>query len=261
MLKIDVLASGSKGNCTMISSGEKRILIDAGISVRALKTALSEKGASLNEIKAVLVTHEHIDHISSCASLSDLYGIPVFTNAITMSALKRRTGLKGGYYFENTSPFTLIGLEIRPFRTSHDAVCPVGYSISDGDGRFMYATDLGYFSPSVKEMAKGVDLLMIESNHDVDMLLNGKYPYHLKERILSERGHLSNRSCAEAIREIMNFGTKKFILGHLSEENNTPDLAKNETVELLKRSGATIDKDYVLEVALKHGLTATMEVK
>ncbi len=261
MLKIDVLASGSKGNCTMITTGEKRILIDAGIGIRALKHALTERGTSLNDVKAVLVTHEHTDHVASCAQLSDMYGIPIFTNAVTMSALKRRTGLKGGYYFEGTKSFTLLGLEIRPFRTSHDAVCPVGYSVADGDSRFTYATDLGYFSPSVKEMTSGADLVMIESNHDVTMLLNGRYPYPLKQRILSERGHLSNKACADAVRELMNSGTRKFILGHLSEENNTYDLAYEETTELLRKAGALNGRDYELKVATQLGLTETIVTK
>ncbi len=261
MLKIDVLASGSKGNCTMITTGEKRILIDAGIGIRALKNALTARETSFSDVKAVLVTHEHTDHVAACAQLSDMYGIPIFTNAITMSALKRRTGLKGGYYFEGTTPFTLAGLEIRPFRTSHDAVCPVGYSIADGDSRFTYATDLGYFSPSVKEIATGSDMVMIESNHDVNMLINGRYPYPLKQRILSERGHLSNKACADAVRGLLDNGTRKFILGHLSEENNTYDLAYTETTELLAQLGALNGKDYELQVATQLGLQKTMVTK
>lgn len=262
MLKIDVLASGSKGNSTMITASDgKRLLIDCGISLRALSNALKARGTSLNEIKAVLVTHEHSDHIASCAQITDAYGIPVFTNAVTMSTLKRKTGLKGGYYFDEVTPFTLCGLEIRPFRTSHDAVYPVGYSIADGDSRFTYATDLGYFAPSVKEAAKGSDLIMIESNHDVEMLLNGPYPRHLKERILSTRGHLSNENCAKAIGELMDMGTKKFILGHLSEQNNTYALAHDTTAAFLEKCGAHAEKDYFFDVATQQGLDKTICTK
>lgn len=261
MIEVKVLASGSKGNCIMVKSAEKRILIDCGISVRSLGKALSQAGSSYGAISAILVTHEHNDHVASVAQVSEAYGIPVFANAITMSAVKRRTGLKGGYYFEEVTPFTLAGMEIRPFRVSHDAVYPVGYSIADGDSRFTYATDLGYFSPSVKEAIKGSDLLLIESNHDVHMLLHGPYPQRLKERILSQRGHLSNRNCAEVIRESLESGTKKFILGHLSEQNNTEDLALTTNVTLLEEWGAHKDKDYELYVANQKGLEPTVTTK
>lgn len=262
MLKVDVLASGSKGNSTLITTAnDKKLLIDCGISARALTNALRKKETSLSEVKAILITHEHADHVHSVAQISEAYGIPVFANAITMSALKRKTGLKGGYYFEDVTPFTLLGMEIRPFRTSHDAVYPVGYSLLDGDSKFTYATDLGYFSPSVKESIKGSDLVLIESNHDVNMLLNGPYPRMLKERILSDRGHLSNASCAEAIREIMDSGTKKFILGHISEQNNTFELAHDTTLNLLSSSGATLHKDYEYFVATQQGLAETITTK
>lgn len=262
MLKVDVLASGSKGNSTLITTAEdKKLLIDCGISARALTSALMKRNLSIAQIKAILITHEHADHVHSVAQISEAYNIPVFANAVTMSALKRKTGLKGGYYFEDTTPFTLLGLEIRPFRTSHDAVYPVGYSLLDGDSKFTYATDLGYFSPTVKENVKGADLVLIESNHDVNMLLNGPYPRHLKERILSNRGHLSNLCCAEAIREMMDAGTKKFILGHLSEQNNTFELARDTTIELLSKSGATLNTDYIYHIATQQGLAETVGTK
>ncbi len=262
MLKVDVLASGSKGNCTLVTTENgKKLLIDCGISARALTNALKKRSVSLNEIKAILITHEHGDHICSCSSLSDAYHIPIFANAITMSALKRKTGLRGGYYFEETNPFTLLGLEIRPFRTSHDAVYPVGYSLADGNSKFTYATDLGYFSESVKESAKGSDLILIESNHDVDMLLNGPYPQPLKERILSSRGHLSNKSCANAVVELMDLGTKNFILGHLSEQNNTYDLALQTTLESLRALGAKQGEDFTLKVATQKEGLETIEIK
>lgn len=262
MLKIDVLASGSKGNSTLITTAEgKKLLIDCGISARALTNALRKRKVSLNDVKAILITHEHADHVHSVAQISEAYNIAVFANAVTMSALKRKTGLKGGYYFEDTNPFTLLGLEIRPFRTSHDAVYPVGYSILDGESKFTYATDLGYFSPTVRENVKGSDLVLIESNHDVDMLLKGPYPRLLKERILSQRGHLSNLNCAEAIREIMESGTKNFILGHLSEQNNTYDLARDTTLELLSKGGAKPGTDYNLIVATQQGLDESLTTK
>lgn len=262
MLKIDVLASGSKGNSTLITTANNRkILIDCGISVRALNTALAQKSTSLNEIKAILITHEHGDHIHSVGQLSDIYGIPVFANAQTMSTLKRKKGLKGGYYFEDTTPFSLLGLEIRPFRVSHDTVYPVGYSILDGDSKFTYATDLGYVSPSAMENLKGSDLVLIESNHDVEMLLHGPYPQPLKERILSPRGHISNATCASTVCDLLDAGTKKFILGHLSEENNTYQLAYDTTLNALQGKGAKLNEDFEYFVATQQGLLETVTTK
>ena len=260
-MTVTTLASGSSGNSILVSHGDTHLLVDCGISCLRIKKALAALGLSPADLSGILITHEHADHVHSVAQISEAYNIPVFANAVTMSALKRKTGLKGGYYFEDTTPFTLLGLEIRPFRTSHDAVYPVGYSLLDGDSKFTYATDLGYFSPTVKENVKGADLVLIESNHDVNMLLNGPYPRHLKERILSNRGHLSNLCCAEAIREMMDAGTKKFILGHLSEQNNTFELARDTTIELLSKSGATLNTDYVYHIATQQGLAETIGTK
>lgn len=239
----------------------KKLLIDCGIGIRALTRALKEKDTALSEIRAVLITHEHADHIFSVGQLSEGYDVPVFANSVTMSVLKRKTGLKGGYYFENVNPFTLMGLEIKPFRTSHDAVFPVGYSIADGNSKFTYATDLGFFSQSVKDATRDSNLVMIESNHDVNMLLNGPYPRHLKERILSTRGHLSNTNCSDAVVEIMNAGTKNFILAHLSEQNNTYELARDNTLSTLEKRGAKLGEDYNLWVATQQGLKETIIVK
>lgn len=253
MIEVKVIASGSRGNSVLLTSGVNRILIDCGVGIRALTDGIKSAGAGWNSIKAILVTHEHADHIKSASVLAENYSIPVFTNIETMSVLKRKTELKGGYYFEGTNPFTLCGMEIRPFRVSHDAVYPVGYSVSDGDSRFVYATDLGYFSEGVFEATKGADLVLIESNHDVDMLLNGPYPPYLKQRILGESGHLSNVACGKAIAKIMESGTKNFILGHISEHNNTYDCARQSVTDVLRECGAQ-EGDYHLHVAMQKGL-------
>lgn len=260
MIEVKVIASGSRGNSVLLTSGVNRILIDCGVGIRALTDGIKSAGAGWNSIKAILVTHEHADHIKSASVLAENYSIPVFTNVETMSVLKRKYGLKGGYYFEGTNPFTLGGMEIRPFKTSHDAVYSVGYSVEDGDSKFVCATDLGYFSESVLEATKGADLVLIESNHDVDMLLNGPYPPFLKQRILGATGHLSNEACGKAIVKIMETGTKNFILGHISEHNNTYDRARESVTEVLRECGAQ-EKDYNLRVATQKGLNETVCAK
>lgn len=254
MIEVKVIASGSHGNSVLVTSGTKRILIDCGMDISTMTRGITSVGASWNSVKAILVTHEHGDHIRSAVNLQENYAIPVFTNINTMTVLKRKTELKGGYYFEGTSPFTLCGMEIRPFRVSHDSIYPVGYSIADGDSRFVYATDLGFFSREVAEATRGADLVLIESNHDVDMLLKGPYPPYLKQRILSDHGHLSNVACGKAIAEIMESGTRNFILGHISEHNNTYEVARASVEEYLASVGATHGRDYTMHVATQKGL-------
>lgn len=251
-LEITALASGSKGNAVLITSGTKRLLIDCGVSAARLNAALKEAGADLTEVKGILVTHEHDDHIRGIAAIAENYGIPVYANERTLNAVKRRTGMRGGYYYKEVNPFAAAGFEIRPFRISHDAVYPVGYSVSDGETRFVYATDLGYFSPTVMEAASGADVVMIESNHDVDMLIHGTYPQYLKQRILGTRGHLSNLSCAQAMIRIAETGTRKFILGHLSEQNNTYELAYDTATENMEKAGARKGEDYEMIVATQY---------
>ena len=248
-ITVTPLSSSSSGNSVLVTAGGSGILIDCGISVSKLRQGLERAGVSPSCIKGILITHEHDDHIRSAALVSENYSIPVYAEERTMIAVKKRTGLKGGFYFRGTSSFSLAGMEIRPFVTPHDAVYPVGYSVSAAGRRFVYATDIGWFSPSVTDAMSGADGVMIESNHDIDMLLNGSYPKHLKQRILSQRGHLSNASCAEAVMSIMDSGTRKFILGHLSEHNNTERLAFETTVEALGKRGAEYGKDYILKIA------------
>ena len=258
-LEITALASGSKGNAVLITSGEKRLLIDCGVSASRLAAALAEAGTDFTAVKGILVTHEHDDHIRSIAAVSENYAVPVYANERTLNAVKRRTGMRGGYYYKDVNPFAVAGFEIKPFRISHDAVYPVGYSISDGETRFVYATDLGYFSPTVMGAASGADVVMIESNHDVNMLIHGSYPQYLKQRILGTRGHLSNLSCAQAMIKIAETGTRKFILGHLSEQNNTYELAFGTAMENMEKAGAQRGRDYEMVIATQYANAETVK--
>lgn len=248
-LNVTTLSSSSSGNSVLVTGNGRSILIDCGIPVKRLKDGLESAGVKLSDVEGILLTHEHDDHIRTVAVVSENYGIPVYAERRTLAAVKARTDLKGGFYFESMRPFMLAGMEIRPFPTPHDAVSPVGYSVATADKRYVQATDIGWFSPEVERAMRGADVALIESNHDVDMLLNGKYPLYLKERILSRHGHLSNGNCAEAVLKILDSGTRNIILGHLSEHNNTAELAFNTTNEAIERCGAVLGKDYVLVVA------------
>ena len=194
------------------------------------------------------------------AVVSENYGIPVYASRGTLREVKSRLDLKGGFYFEKMRTFSLAGMEITPFSTPHDAVQPVGYSISAGGLRYTQATDIGYFSPEVESKMLRSDIVLIESNHDVDMLINGRYPVCLKERILSRSGHLSNAGCAEAVLKILDSGTRNIILGHLSEHNNTTELAYETTAEAIEKRGGSVGKDCVLVVANRRTATRGVEL-
>ncbi|MFA5449499.1 MAG: MBL fold metallo-hydrolase, partial [Clostridia bacterium] len=195
-LKICPLGSGSKGNAVYIKSGKHSFLIDCGLPVTNIKNGLADINSSLNEISGILITHEHIDHIRSAGILAEGYGIPIYAHEQTFKALnKKYPKIKNAATFKTFAGFSLCGLHIIPFLNPHD-VFTVGYSIADEDSRIVYATDLGYVTPTLLEIAKKADLVMLESNYDACMLKSGRYPYYLKRRIASEMGHLSNDECA-----------------------------------------------------------------
>lgn len=255
------LGSGSKGNSVLVESDGGKFLIDCGFCVSTLRERLAAVHVSLEEIEGVVITHEHSDHIKGAAVLSDKFGIPVIGQQRTLRYMRSRLAaacgldekavLKSALAFNNLEPFELCGLAVIPFRTPHDAVFPVGYRFEDSESRAVYATDIGYVSREVKDMLKGAELIMFESNYDRDMLIRGKYPPRLKERIMSSRGHLSNDDCALAVTEMMDNGTQNIILGHISQENNLPSLVDEVTETALYKRGARKEVDYKLTIALQ----------
>ncbi|MBO5715170.1 MAG: MBL fold metallo-hydrolase [Clostridia bacterium] len=228
---ITSLYSGSKGNSVLIESDNTKILIDAGKSARALCNALSEIGKSIDEIDAIFITHEHNDHIGALEILLKKHKIPV--HIVEMSAKKLLMRSKD--VFEDilclhTPIFTenIGNMKITSFPTPHDSEYSVGYRIEIGEACIGYATDIGYITKEIKVALSGCESVVLECNHDEEMLLNGSYPYDLKLRIRSKRGHLSNHDCAEFASDLCLIGTKNILLAHLSEENNDPDLAFDE---------------------------------
>ncbi|MDD3919703.1 MAG: MBL fold metallo-hydrolase [Eubacteriales bacterium] len=222
------LFSGSSGNCLYLEAGDTRLLIDAGLPGRTVEQALSSIGVAPSSLSGILVTHEHRDHVSGVGVLSRKYGLPVFANAncfMAMNAIVGKIAPENLRVIQTDCDFYLGGLSILPFSTPHDAVEPVGYRFCYHDITLTTMTDIGWFSDTLFAHASGSDLLLIEANHDVEMLMAGRYTWPLKQRILSRHGHLSNEDCGRALCRLYTTGVRNVILGHLSGENNTEDIA------------------------------------
>ena len=230
------IASGSSGNCIMAGEGNSHLMIDAGISGRKIEQGLNSMGYQTADMRGVLVTHEHIDHIAGLGVIARRHGIPIYATEGTKEAvLKMKTvGKIDESLFHIVVPgekFWIGELEVEPVGISHDAAEPTAYIIRRGQKSAAVITDLGTYDDEIVEKLKGVNLLLLEANHDVNMLLAGSYPYFLKQRILGRRGHLSNELCGQLLGSVLHDRFGAVMLGHLSKENNFPELAY-ETVRL-----------------------------
>ena len=235
------LYSGSGGNAAYLETPTARILIDAGKCARTLIGALKHIGVEMDSIDAIFITHDHNDHVAALEVLAKKHPKPVhmlFKSALRYHATQPEALCKCFWLYEK-APFTAkVGeVTVTAFETPHDSRASVGYRFEFPDGektvRVGYATDIGHVSEALREGLTGCEAIVLESNHDVDMLMDGPYPYDLKLRIRGKRGHLSNRECADLAAELAGQGTTHFLLAHLSEENNHPDLAFDETVSAL----------------------------
>ena len=241
MMRVHVFASGSSGNCLLLENQETRILIDAGISKRRVDGTLAGLGLGMEQIGGVLITHEHSDHISGLESLVKRRNIPVFApHTVAARLLGAKPWLQEKLrVIPVGEPFDLGSLRITAFHTSHDTDESVGYRI-EGEGVYAHATDTGCVTEEMRAALLGADTVLLESNHDEDLLRWGPYPIYLKKRILSARGHLSNAACAAFARELAEGGTRRIILAHLSRENNRPEKAMEETGRALAGTGAEL---------------------
>ena len=254
MARFCSLFSSSSGNCTFIGSSKTGILIDAGVSTKRLKEALLSREIDPASIAGIFITHEHSDHIKGMRILASTFRIPVYGSEGTISALEEigQVTAKFPYGVIGKDGFEVGDLFVKPFSIPHDSAEGYGYRITLPDGQCAaVATDTGHISDEIMSNFRGCQLVMLESNHDVAMLQNGPYPYHLKRRILSSNGHLSNADCAKTVVELLKKGTTRFFLGHLSTENNFPDLAYQESYAALTEAGAVLSRDYLLEVNKK----------
>ncbi len=247
------LASSSRGNSVFISYGNDAILIDAGITCKKIELALRSIGKSLSDLSAILVTHEHTDHICGLPVIAKRCHIPIH-----MTEPSAREMLKSPKYYPTADYITVhppifslnIGeLTVRSFPTPHDSVCSVGYVITAGGQSVGLATDIGHVSKEISDSLYGIENVILESNHDENMLLSGPYPYELKRRILSERGHLSNEAASDFAQKLAYSGTKRIVLAHLSPENNIPELAFATSSLRLTQTDCSV------EVAAKEGVT------
>jgi len=241
-LGVCILASGSKGNAIFISSGDTSLLIDAGLSGIEIERRLRSRGLDPKNIDAILVSHEHSDHIQGVGVLSRRFKLPVYINSKTRrSAVSQLGNLFDFKKFECGSMFTINDLSIHPFSISHDAQDPCGFTINQNGTKIGIATDLGIATSMVKAHLQGCTLLILEANHDEKMLINGPYPWPIKQRIKSRTGHLSNEASKTLLNELQHDGLKHVMLAHLSETNNTPQKAVIEVGKALTRCKALLD--------------------
>ncbi len=227
-MRVCLLASGSRGNATLIEAAGCRLLIDAGLSAREIDRRLREIDLDADALDALLITHEHHDHVSGIGPLARRHQIPVYIVPETAAAISRLGAIADLRYFSAGERFSLGNLDITSFSTTHDAVDPVGFVIDSAEGRIGYATDLGLSTRLVADCLERSRILVLESNHDEQMLLDGPYPWPLKQRIQGRHGHLSNRAAADLLQQLAWDGLEAVFLAHLSEENNHPELAHKE---------------------------------
>lgn len=246
------ISSGSRGNAVLVSSAKTNILIDCGLSGKKLGQALALLDMSVQDLDAILVTHEHSDHVCGVGVAARMANAAVYANGPTWEAMERSVGaLKENrmLVFDTGRPFEVGDIGVCSFATPHDAAASVGYTFAVDGKKIAIATDMGHVTETARTALLGCDAVMLESNHDLRMLKNGAYPAHLKQRILSQVGHLSNPDCASFAAELVQSGTTALTLAHLSEDNNLPALAYKETYLALQNAGVNPEKDVQLSVA------------
>jgi phosphoribosyl 1,2-cyclic phosphodiesterase len=247
------LASGSSGNCYYLGTSGYGILIDAGISIRAIKRTLKEKGIDFEKIMAVLITHDHADHIKTVGCLGEKFHLPVYATEAVHEGIDRSRYVEETLYqsrmtIEKGRPFSIRDLRIEAFEVSHDSSDNVGYLIEYGDCRFTIATDVGYVSDTVEKYLCRANHLVLEANYDEEMLRSGSYPDFLKERVSSKTGHLSNCEAADFLATHYTPRMKNIWLCHLSRENNHPELAYKTVDIRMAQEGIRVGKDVMLHV-------------
>ncbi len=237
-IRLAVLGSGSAGNATCIEGGGARILLDAGFSCREMTGRLRAIGVEPHRLDGLVLTHEHADHMRGASLFSRTFKVPVYCTSGAFGAGGLDTqGVHAHHPVEAGVPFIIGALTLRPFPVPHDAVETVGYVVEAGEERVGYATDLGHPPEAVHGSLRGCDLLMLESNHDVEMVRAGPYPESVKRRVLGRHGHLDNETAAELLREVVSGRTRTIILAHLSRTNNRPDLAVRAARDGFERAG------------------------
>ena len=228
MIRFASLGSGSDGNALIVESGGTRLLLDCGFPLSETVSRLSRLGVAPEALTAILVTHEHDDHVGGVALLARKFDLPVYTTYGTLAAMRSGTAsLPHVHLIDGHTVFAVEGIEVHPFPVPHDAREPAQYVFSDGPRKLGVLTDVGCTTPHIEQMLTGLDALVLECNHDYDLLMNGPYPRSLKQRIAGRQGHLANHVAAELVRRLDCSRLKHFVAAHLSQQNNTPELARS----------------------------------
>ncbi len=253
-LKFCPVASGSNGNCIYLSTGATNILIDAGLSGVKIEARLNAIKTTGIDIHAIFVTHEHSDHVMGVGVLSRRFDIPVYASPGTWEGMERdkylgRIAPKNKRYVYTEENLVLNDICVHPFSIPHDAAEPMGFTISSGKTKVSVATDIGCMTDDIRDNISDSDIILLESNHDEDMVINGSYSWPLKKRILGDRGHLSNKNCGLALTGAISERTKHVILGHLSEENNRPALAYETVKNILASNRFAVNEAFGLHLA------------
>ncbi|MBS4538507.1 MBL fold metallo-hydrolase [Clostridium sp. D2Q-11] len=249
------IASGSSGNCQYIETDKAKILVDAGLSGKKIQAGLDLIGVDPNSLNGILVTHEHKDHIQGVGILSRRFNIPIYANNNTWEVMREYLGKlkeENIKIIKNNGDFEIGNLGINTFSTSHDAIDSMGYNFNYKNKKVSIVTDTGVITDNIKSKIQDSDLLFLESNHDVEMLKVGSYPYYLKKRVLSHEGHLSNEDAGNLLAEIFQGRFQKIFLAHLSRENNFPELAYQTVVNIMTAKGIKINKDIEIDIAHRH---------
>lgn len=260
------IASGSSGNCIYAGTDATHILIDTGISKKRTESGLKSLGLSMDDIDGIVITHEHADHIQGLGVILRKYDIPVYCTEGTKRAVlaDKHVGEVDESLFEVIRPdekYTLKDMVITPIRTSHDAMDPIAVKLSYGRQKAAVVTDLGVYNEYIVEHLKDMDILFLEANHDVRMLQAGSYPYPLKQRILGEKGHLSNEDCGRLLCRVLHDDLKAVVLSHLSKENNLPELAYEAVrMEITMSEMPCKSMDFPLYVANRSEVSEVIEI-
>ncbi|MBE5805583.1 MAG: MBL fold metallo-hydrolase [Clostridiales bacterium] len=262
MFRFCNLFSGSSGNSSFVESDTTKILIDCGESAKKITETLNEIQVNIKEIDAILITHEHIDHIKSIGTLSNKYNIPIYANEETINAIpfeKFKLSKENIHIFDFSEDFNIGNLQIHPFSIPHDAANPCGFNILYNNKKISIATDIGHITKEILSNLEKSSFLLLESNYDPNILKCSSYPYHLKERISGPFGHLSNSMAGKTISYLANSGLKNVMLGHLSKENNFPELAYKTVVEELLNNNIS-DSSIKISVATRFKHSSIIEI-
>lgn len=265
MISFCSLASGSSGNAQYIGNDNTKLLLDAGLSGKYIQAGLEGIGIDAKDLDGILVTHEHSDHIKGIGVLMRRFNVPLYVTEGTWRGMENKIGkvtIEDVHIIKNDAKFMIKDIEIKAYPVSHDANDPVGYTFQNGSGKIGVITDLGHYTEDILSEIRTCDLVMLEANHDIEMLQMGNYPYYLKRRILSEVGHLSNEMSGEIACDIVRNGkAKNILLGHLSRENNFPDLAYETVKSVMERQGIRVGDDVMLGMTYRDKIGGLYVIK